>query len=1341
MKKALTKSAFREIRSTLSRFLSIFGIVALGVGFFSGVKAASPDMRATADDHLDGSRLMDLRLVSTYGFDENDIAAVRGIEGAEVYPSYFTDVIAHYEDRSPAAARLIAITGSVLDGDINALQIVDGRLPENEHECVVNSTKMLGGPKIGSTVIFTDNKGAAPEDMLSVNEYTIVGSVRSAMYIDKTTRGSTSVGNGVIESVYYIPESNFCVEYNTEVYLRFPELEQYICYSDEYRDAVDVFADKTEEIGKRRAEERFDDIKREADEKLTDAEKELSDAEDEYNEKIADAEKELSDGEAEIAENEQKLADGEKEIADNERKLTDAQDEIAENEQKLADAKKELADGEKELADGEAEIAENERKLAEGEAEIAENEKKLADAEKEIADGKRKLAEGEAEIAENERKLADAEAEIAENEKKLSDGEKTIAENEQKLADAQKQYDTGLEQYNSGLKQYNDGLAEYEKNLAVFDENKSGLSASWDAYNAGTEALEAGRKQLDEQKKQLEAAEVQAAAALGLPALTDELIEQYAAVSPGIAQISEGRKAIAAAQEEIDANESVLAASKEQLDAAQAQLDAGEKQLTEGKKTLDDSKAQLNAAKKELDSARTEIDNGRSELEKAKQELEDGKTQLAEGKKTVEDGKAQLAEAKKTAADSKKQLDDAEKEVSDGRKQLEEAKAEAADGRKQLEEAKTKLADGRKELADAKREIEDGERELADAKREVADGWEELNDGRSELEDGKAELADARVKLSDGRKELDDAKAEGAEKIADAKEKLADARKEIDDLSEPKWYVFTRDDTPGYSEYGENADRINNIAAVFPVFFIIVAMLVCLTTMSRMVEEQRVGIGTLKALGYGNGSIIFKYMLYAVSATILGSVFGVAVGMYLFPYVIISAYGMMYDLPGMSLSIDFLTALSACAVFTAAIAVTVYLTSRSALSEQAAQLMRPKTPKNGKRILLERIAPVWSHFNFSAKVTARNLFRYKRKMLMTVIGISGCTALLLTGLALYDAINDIIAKQFYDIQDYQGIFAYDRDEHPEASDEAADIIGSHGGDSISVYQKLVTVNAGGKSVDAYIAVPSEPEKFTEFFDLRSRTTHEKYALTDDSIYIDEKMSMLLGNIGTGDSIEIEKSETEKVTVTVTAPFENYPNHYIYMTEAGYRRIFGEDPAYNVLYFRHDLGTGDEQDRLGEELLAAEGALDVTFNSNTMTTFTQMLDTLSSVIVVIIASAGLLAFVVMYNLTNINITERIREIATLKVLGFYDGEVDSYIFRENILLSLLGTGAGLVLGIFLARFVITTAEVDLVMFGRDIYPMSFVLAAVITMVFSVLVTLAMHKRLQNVNMIEALKSVE
>ncbi len=1227
MKNALRKSAFREIGKTKSRFLSIFGIVAIGVGFFSGVKAAAPDMRLSADRYFDRTSLMDFRLVSTYGFDEKDIAALEKIEGAEVYPSYYTDVLASSESTSPVAARVISL-GENSD-KVNRLTLTAGRYPETENECLASDSGMKGRLPVGTVITFTDGNGEKPDDMLSVDTYTIVGTVKSPMYIDKTGYGSTTVGNGSISSVYFVPEKNFCVEYNTEVYLRFPALDELYTFDSEYDSRIGELTEIVEKTAAEREEERYSDIVSEADEKLNDAKKELSDAEKEANDKIAD---------------------GEKELADAKQQLDDAKKEIEDGEQQIADAEKELSDGEQQIADGEKELKDAREEIDKGYADLAEAKKEYSE---QTAEAEQKIKDGEAEIAENEQKLKDGEAEY----------EKGLAEYE----DGKKRFDEGKEQYNAAYKEFTnsyiairDGKAQYEAGLAAYNENL---------------AL------LDEQKNQLDAAKVQ--------------VEQLAQM------LGEENSMYIQAKAEYDAGLAAYTQARARLDAAKAQLDATKQQLDAGEQ-------QIAAAQEQINAARSELDKNEKKLSEAKEQLDSAKAELDDGKKQLDDAKEQLS-------DAKRQLDDGKKE----------AEAKFADAEKVLADAEQQYADGKKELEDSKQKLEDGKRELSEAKQELADGKADYEKGLSDYADGEKELAEG--------------KAEADEKISDAKRELADAEEKIADLEKPEWYVFTRDDNPGYSEYGENAQRINNIAAVFPVFFILVAMLVCLTTMTRMVEEQRVQIGTLKALGYSNGKIILKYMFYAAAATFTGAVFGVIVGMKLFPFVIITAYGMMYDLLELYLPIDIPTAVISVAVSLFAITATVFSACRSALSEQSAQLMRPKAPKMGKRILLEKIPFIWKRFNFSNKVTARNLFRYKRKMFMSVVGIAGCTALLLTGFALFDSINDIIRVQYGDLQRYDGIAVYDGKKYPEAEQTVHDIL-AETGESVKVYQKQMTISADGKKVSAYIAVPSESERFSDFMTLRDRTSGEEYSLKDGDIYIDEKSSLLLGGLKSGDALTISESDTQKHEVTLTAAFENYPGHYVYMTEQTYRELFGAEPEYNAIYFTHDLDEAGE-DGLAEKLLETDGVLAVSFSSTVMGTYQNMLTALNYVIWVIIAAAGALAFIVMYNLTNINITERIREIATLKVLGFFDKEVDAYIFRENILLTLLGTAFGLVLGVFLAKFVITTAEVDFVMFGRNIYLGSYLLAAALTVGFSVMVTLFMHKRLKTVDMIEALKSVE
>ncbi len=1200
MKSALLKTSLREIKNTRNRFFSIFGIVALGVGFFSGIKAAPPDMRISADKYYDDTKLMDFRLVSTYGFDENDIAALEAVEGAEVYPSYYADLLSYSEGTSPEAARVFSLPED--DSLINTIILTGGRMPEAADECIVNASDMNGSSlSEGTKVYFTDGDGEMPDEMLSRTEYTVVGSYMSSMYIDKTSYGSTSVGNGSIGNVYYIPAENFCVEYNTEVYVRFPELDSLNTYEDEYEARIEELTEQLEAVADIRSVERFDEIMEEADEELSKAKQELADAEEEANAEIADGEKEIADARKKLEEAAVEIADAEAELAD--------------GEQKLIDARKELDDGYAELADAKAEY------------------------EKEIADAEQKIA----------------------------DAEKEIEENEQKLLDGEKEYLDGLAEYEDGYEKFLEGKEEYESGLAEYESGKAELDTQYIVWQQGYAEYEAGMAQLEASKTQLDAAAVQVEQA---KLYFGEYSEEYIA-------------------------------AKYQYDMGMAQYNAGLEQLNGAKAELDGGKVQLDA----------------------------GYVQLDEAKKQLDEAKALIEENEQTLADAKTELDKAAAEIEDGKRQLEEGKQTLEDSKEELEQAKV---DAEKEFADAEQALADGEAELRQAVIDLEEGIKELEDGKKEYEDGLIELAD-------GEKELADGKAEAEDKIADAKAELAEAEADLADLEQPEWYVFDRNDNPGYSEYGENANRINNIASVFPVFFILVAALVCLTTMGRMVEEQRTQIGTLKAMGYTNREIIFKYMFYAAAATLSGALVGVLAGMQLFPSVIIIAYRIMYNIPELCTPIDVPNAVISIAVCLAAMLLTVFFSCKSVLSEQAAQLMRPKAPRIGKRIFIEKITPLWKRFNFSSKVTARNLFRYKRKMLMSTIGIAGCTALLLTGFALYDSINDIIRLQYGEIQFYDGMVIYDGEKYPEADEQAAEIISDYG-ESVNVYQKQMSVSANGTDVDAYIAVPSDPEKFAEFFVLRSRQTGERYELTDGTVYIDEKMSLLLGGVTGGDTLTISKSDTEKIDVTLTAFFENYPGHYLYMTENTYVQLFGETPEYNSLYFSHNL-TEDEESSLAEKILKTEGTLTVSFSSAVKENYTNMLGALTLVIVVVIVSAGALAYVVMYNLTNINITERIREIATLKVLGFYDKEVDTYIFRENILLTLMGTAVGLFMGIFLAQFIITTAEVDLVMFGRNIYAGSYILAAIFTLAFSLLVTLVMHRKLKDVDMIEALKSVE
>lgn len=664
-----------------------------------------------------------------------------------------------------------------------------------------------------------------------------------------------------------------------------------------------------------------------------------------------------------------------------------------------------------------------------------------------------------------------------------------------------------------------------------------------------------------------------------------------------------------------------------------------------------------------------------------------------------------------------------------------EALDDIAEGERDLEQAKI---DGQKELDDAAKKIADNQKALDDQKAQAAQNPMLPPEMLAQMN---AQFEEAQKQIDDARKEYEDGVRDFEREISDAEKELADARQEIADAGEPEWFVFDRDDNIGYTEYKSNSERIGKIANIFPVFFLLVAGLVCLTTMSRMVEEQRTQIGTLKALGYSKAAVMRHYMVYAVSGAAVGGVVGAFGGCLLFPGVIVYAYSMMYDITKIHFLFEPLNIVTSIVAMAAAIAVTVYFSCEKALRETPASLMRPKAPKAGKRVLIERIPFIWNKLNFFAKVSGRNIFRYKRRMFMTVVGIAGCTALSLTGLGLKDSISDILDIQYRDIYRYSGYIAYDTDSDP-TGETVRDSLLEYNPDTeyTRALLKQYELKLGENATRAYVTCAEDPETFEKFVDLRERKTREKQSMNNGAI-LTEKAAKLLG-AAVGDEVTLSVSESEKRTFRIAGITEQYASHYLYLTSGQYEEIFGEAPEYNMIYFDNGIteDEGDEE-QFSEKMLKNDSVLAVMMNGASLNTMSDTIKILDLVVAVLIVSAAALAFVVLYNLTNVNITERIREIATLKVLGFYDMEVANYIFRENIILSLMGAAVGLALGYGLCMFVITTAELDEVMFGRSVHALSFVLAFLITVAFSLIVNALMTGVLKKISMVESLKSVE
>ncbi len=813
-------------------------------------------------------------------------------------------------------------------------------------------------------------------------------------------------------------------------------------------------------------------------------------------------------------------------------------------------------------------------------------------------------------------------------------------------------------------------------------------------------------------------------------------------------ELEKAKQEIADAEKEISDAEAELADAEKELKDGEKEIADGWQEYYDGVKELEDGEAtfkkEIDSAEKDLEEARKKLENGRAQYEEGRAQYEEGRAQFdaqlaamgmtPEGLYSARDTlkaniamlenvpgqegtvaalKAQLEQIETAIAayemlnKTEAQLDAAEKELKAGEKEL-------AAGEKELRKAKY---EGKKEIREAKRELEKGRKELLKGARELKDGWAEYNDGLAEFEEAKIEAED---------------------KIYDAKEDIAEAEKEIAELKRPIWYVFTREDNPGHTSYETDSQIIDKVGSVFPVFFFLVAMLVCLTTMTRMVEEERTQIGTMKALGYGKGTIMAKFIIYSVVASLSGAVFGIAVCYVLFPQIIFAAYGMMYVLPKLVLLPQIVAWVGVTLIGVICTESAVIMACYSELKECPAELMRPKAPKAGKRVFLERIGFIWKRMSFTKKVTARNLFRYKKRIFMTILGIAGCGALTLTGLGIYSSVSGIIDKQYSEIFKYDVIVAIDSDAEKSTLEEVANELANNklAKENLSVYM----MSAEYMGIDNIsLVVAEDTEKLNEMVVMRERKTGENIELSDNGVVITERLSIITG-IKPGDEISFY-CDGVLFETKVEAISENYAFHFIYMTDTLYEKLSNNSVKPNMYYTLMSDNSEESREDFAETLLEKEGVLALTFSKTTRDMFSDTIENLNYVVVLIIVCAAALAFVVLYNLTNINITERVREIATIKVLGFYDKEVSDYVFRENVILTMMGAFTGLFLGVWLHSFVLSLIQTNDILFAGAIPLWNYIAAFAMTMLFSVIVNKIMYFKLKKVSMVESLKSVE
>lgn len=1355
--KALRKEFWMEIRKSKSRFISILLIVALGVAFFSGIQASSPDMRYSGDAYYDESSLMDIKVVGTMGLTSDDVSSIESIDGIEsAEGAWSTDVMCG-EGQKQKVLHIESINDAV-----NKLDVQEGRLPEKSGEIFLDSTFASANEyKVGDKVALREDGDST---LLVTAEYTVVGTGRSPLYIS-FNRGNTTLGTGEVNGFGYVLPEDFDQEIYTQIYVTVHGAKGLTSYTDGYENLIAKIKGRVENIADDRCQIRLAAVKADAQEEIDDAQKKLDDGKKEADEKLADAKEELDKGEKD-------LEDGRQEYEDGKSQLEDAKTELADGKKQLEDAKTELADGKTQLEDAKAQLADGKSQLESAKSQLSSSKSQLDTARSQLDDGWSQVNAAKAQLADGQAQLDSAQKQVTSGLAELEENQKTLDENKAKLADGKAQLEVGEQQLEAAKQTLTTKQSELDQSKAEITAGQQQIESTRTQLNAqkqqitdglsqvsvgeaqlqeGISALESAKAQLTELQSQLATVRASYNAALENPDASQEEIDILAA------QVSALEEQEAAVTQQIQASEAQIESQRQQLAATRSELESGLAAVENGLSQLSQKESELNAGREQITAGQAEIDAGWIQIQEQENTLAASKAEIEAGEQELEKGQKQLKAAKKKLNKAQKEIDSNAETLAAGQAELDANVAKLNDseaqyasgleqyhsGARQIAENEAKLTSGEQEIAENEAKLADGEKEIADNEKKLADGEKEITDNEKKLQDAAKDLKKGEKDLADGKKEYEDAKKDAEDEIAENQQKLNDAKKELEDLEMPEWMVTDREDLPEYTDYGDNADRLRNIGQVFPVIFFLVAALISLTTMTRMVEEQRTQIGTLKALGYKKSAIAAKYICYAFFATLLGSVLGMLIGEKIIPYIIITAYGIMYHNVANTISIDYqpgFALIASAASVVCTVGATLFASGKE-LQETPASLMRPPAPKEGKRVLLERLTFIWKHLSFSWKSTIRNLFRYKKRLIMTVFGIAGSMGLMLVGFGIQDSISDIAAIQYRELQHYDGMVIEDSDATEEEHAELFEYMKEN--EQIAhcnrVQMTKISAPKGSSSVSIYLFVPESLSEFAKDVTLKNRITGETYELTDEGAAISEKTASLLG-LKVGDMIPLKKGDKEyKVRVAVIT--ENYMSHYLYMTPRVYEQTFGEKPEYENIVFTMQEDCKDDLEMAGSRILANPGALSISYTSSLASQVDRMLSTLDAVILVLIVSAGMLAFVVLYNLNNINITERQRELATLKVLGFYDGEVSQYVLRENVILTVLGIMFGAVFGILIHRYVITTVEVDAVMFGRNIKPLSFLYSGILTSIFSIVVNGVMHFKLKTIDMVESLKSVE
>jgi putative ABC transport system permease protein len=1309
---------FRTIQHSMGRFVAIFAIVALGVGFLTGLLTATPALRTSIDRYLDEQRMADVFVKATMGLTEDDLTILAAWEPIEqIMPAKVTDAVVKTNSSGLLTARIYGLP-SLLAGDgapgLNQPQLLQGRWPQAANECLVEqSDGHLVELPLGAALTITAADNDDLEDIYAITEFEVVGVVGSPVHFAKE-REPSSAGNGYLSAILYLDIQCYQLEVYTDFFVRLTGAEQLTAFTDQYQDRVQEVVEQLEQLGEQRSRVRLAQVRQQGRDELQRAKEEYADGRQQAERELADAWWEIEVARQQLVAARRELDDGYRELAAArltlQQEVATAEAEMAQAEQDLGQALLELQDGEQALAEAIMEVEDGWNSYQQGLDEFLQAEQELADAQAEFDAGEREYRRGVSQLNSARRQLEQAEAELAAARQQLEAGEE--------------QYAAGRAQLDAEAIQFQQLLAPILSGLPYSSADELFQAMEQDATGAVTGAVDTTLAAMRE------GIAVQITALESQLALLDDAVVSLetllSAIADGVAELPPG-----STREGLEAELFTLRTQRDSVSDGLAVLEAS---LDE----LPTDAAQLFGYWQALQRGEAELQAAQAKISLGWEQYQAGQAQLQSGWAEYDAGQAELNEAAAELASARRQLQDAWEELAQGRLELQEALLELEDGEAQVAKARQELDDGWadyqagvRDLAAAREtlvlEVEDAEQSLAEAAEELRQGELDYQDGLRQLAEGEAKYWQAEVDV--------------AEELRDAERAIADAERDLEALELPSWYVLDRNANVSYVSFAMNSAKVEAIATVFPAFFFLVAALVALTTMTRMVEEERTQIGTLKALGYSKRAIRQKYLFYCGLATLSGCLFGLLAGVRLLPAVIWNAFGTVYHLPQLVTLFSWPFALAATLLAVLCTMLATVSACNRALAEKPATLMRPRAPQAGKRVWLERIRFIWSRLSFSHKATARNLIRYKKHFYMTVLGVAGCTALIVTGFGLRDSLGSITNTQFNQIFRYDLTIEMEDDGAigPTLQDWLADE--THVTGFAAVGAEIGQMSVQGKSVSANIYVPQDENELQQMVSLRSRKAKQALPFDQWSVISSERLATEL-SLRIGDQFILENTDGQTAHFTLTGITENYVGSYLYLGRASYSQAFDRPPTSNLLLVKTTVDDDAAlQDKTLRRLLACDGVLRASFIAQTKQSFDNLLGSINLIVVVLILAAGALAMIVLYNLININIAERQRELAALRVLGFHQREVAGYIFRETAILSVIGTLCGLFLGLLLHTFVVRMAESPDLMLGRRIALPSFIWSALITLVFSALVDLMMVGKLRQIEMVDCMKTVD